>query len=100
MTNYGYLTYETYFLCSFFLYALALLAEQFLESSASQLTYHGLCELNSVMADNELAVIFRNNHFSTIFKRRVCIINFCLSICDCQEEMHVLSSYYSFFHSF
>ncbi|KAJ1520102.1 hypothetical protein ONE63_004324 [Megalurothrips usitatus] len=49
----------------------ALVAEQFLESSASQLTYHGLCELNSVMTDNELAVLFRNNHFSTIFKRRV-----------------------------
>ena len=29
--------------------AKALLAEQFLEESASQLTYHGICELNSVM---------------------------------------------------
>jgi len=48
--------------------AKALLAEQFLEESASQLTYHGICELNSVMKDGQLAVFFRNNHFSTLCK--------------------------------
>jgi len=46
----------------------SLLAEQFLEDSASQLTYHGICELNSVMKDGQLAVFFRNNHFSTLCK--------------------------------
>ncbi|KAK7874555.1 hypothetical protein R5R35_013126 [Gryllus longicercus] len=48
----------------------ALIAEQFLERTASQLTYHGLCELNSAMKEEELAVLFRNNHFSTILKKK------------------------------
>lgn len=48
-----------------------MLAQQFLlEDSASQLTYHGLCELNSKMKEGELAVFFRNNHFSTIYKQK------------------------------
>ena len=34
----------------------------------------GMCELGGVMADGELAVFFRNNHFSTILKRKVYII--------------------------
>ncbi|XP_066996864.2 ubiquitin carboxyl-terminal hydrolase MINDY-2 isoform X2 [Anabrus simplex] len=51
----------------------ALIAEEFLERTASQLTYHGLCELNSTMKHEELAVLFRNNHFSTILKKKVCI---------------------------
>ncbi|XP_021925366.1 ubiquitin carboxyl-terminal hydrolase MINDY-2-like isoform X2 [Zootermopsis nevadensis] len=50
----------------------ALVAEEFLERTASQLTYHGLCELNTAMGHDELAVLFRNNHFSTIFKKKVC----------------------------
>ena len=45
------------------------MGQQFLEESASQLTYHGLCELNTRMRDGELAVFFRNNHFSTIYKQ-------------------------------
>ena len=44
------------------------MAEQFLDESASQLTYHGICELNAGMKEGELAVFFRNNHFSTIVK--------------------------------
>ena len=44
------------------------MAEQFLDESASQLTYHGICELNAVIKEGELAVFFRNNHFSTIVK--------------------------------
>lgn len=47
-----------------------LLAEQFLERTAAQLTYHGLCELNSGVAENELCVLFRNNHFSTLYKHK------------------------------
>merc|ERR1719312_2058141 len=47
----------------------SLLAQQFLEESASQLTYHGLCELNTVMKEEQLAVFFRNNHFSTMYKQ-------------------------------
>jgi len=51
------------------LYSQSLLAEQFLEESASQLTYHGLYELNTRIKDQTLGVFFRNNHFSTIFKK-------------------------------
>ena len=47
----------------------SLVAQNYLEESASQLTYHGLCELGTKMNDNELAIFFRNNHFSTIHKR-------------------------------
>eukprot|EP00210_Caulerpa_lentillifera_P003690 g3523.t1 len=39
-----------------------------LDSHSSQLTPHGLTELHKHLANNELAVFFRNNHFSTIFK--------------------------------
>ncbi|KAH7970343.1 hypothetical protein HPB49_004069 [Dermacentor silvarum] len=48
----------------------ALLAEAFLERTASQLTYHGLCELNSTLIEDELCVLFRNNHFITLHKRK------------------------------
>lgn len=46
----------------------ALIIESFLERSASQLTYHGLSELTTTMVEDEIAVLFRNNHFSTIYK--------------------------------
>lgn len=46
----------------------ALVIENFLERSASQLTYHGLSELITSMEDDEIGVLFRNNHFSTIYK--------------------------------
>lgn len=45
-----------------------LVAENFLQCSAAQLTYHGLCELNSTIKNNQLCVLFRNNHFSTLCK--------------------------------
>ncbi|XP_071956169.1 ubiquitin carboxyl-terminal hydrolase MINDY-2-like isoform X3 [Antedon mediterranea] len=49
----------------------ALVAEQFLENTAGQLTYHGLCEINSTIKDNQLCVFFRNNHFSTLLKHEL-----------------------------
>ncbi|NWX11035.1 MINY1 hydrolase, partial [Caloenas nicobarica] len=45
-----------------------LVAEQFLEATASQLSYHGLCELTAAVREGELGVFFRNNHFSTMTK--------------------------------
>ncbi|XP_037092601.1 ubiquitin carboxyl-terminal hydrolase MINDY-2-like [Pollicipes pollicipes] len=54
----------------------ALLAETFLETTASQLTTHGLAQLTSTMRDGELAVFFRNNHFSTVYK--------------CQDQLYLL----------
>jgi hypothetical protein len=43
--------------------------ESFMNQSLSQLTYHGLLSLHEAMKDAQLAVFFRNNHFSTIYKR-------------------------------
>lgn len=48
-----------------------LIAEQFLETTAAQLTYHGLCELTAAAKEGELSVFFRNNHFSTMTKHKV-----------------------------
>lgn len=47
-----------------------LIAEQFLETTAAQLTYHGLCELTATAKEDELGVFFRNNHFSTMTKHK------------------------------
>ncbi|CDS41362.1 protein FAM63A [Echinococcus multilocularis] len=47
----------------------SLLAKEFLETAASQLTMHGLCELSEHLQENHLAVLFRNNHFNTIYKK-------------------------------
>uniref|UniRef100_A0ABM0LVZ9 Ubiquitin carboxyl-terminal hydrolase n=1 Tax=Saccoglossus kowalevskii TaxID=10224 RepID=A0ABM0LVZ9_SACKO len=47
-----------------------LVLESFLESTASQLTYHGLCELNTKVKEDELCVFFRNNHFCTLYKQK------------------------------
>ncbi|KFM70026.1 Protein FAM63B, partial [Stegodyphus mimosarum] len=51
----------------------ALVAENFLEKTASQLTYHGLCELTSHLKEDELCVLFRNNHFSSLIKHKNCL---------------------------
>ncbi|KAG2171827.1 hypothetical protein INT43_008207, partial [Umbelopsis isabellina] len=45
-----------------------LVISQFLESSATQLTYHGLQLLMDSIPKGKLCVFFRNNHFSTIYK--------------------------------
>jgi len=46
----------------------ALLLTEWLNGSASQLSYHGLVQLHASLAEAELAVFFRNNHFATITK--------------------------------
>ncbi|KAJ1978748.1 hypothetical protein H4R34_003086 [Dimargaris verticillata] len=46
-----------------------LLIEQFLDQTATQLTYHGLITLSTELPDHHLCVLFRNNHFSTLYKR-------------------------------
>lgn len=62
-----------------------LVAEQFLESTATQLSYHGLCELNANAQEGEISVFFRNNHFSTMIKHKVAppplpLLSVCLSV--------------------
>ena len=46
----------------------ALVAQDWLATSATQLTYFGLHELHRSLAENDLAIFFRNNHFSTLTK--------------------------------
>nr|XP_039261693.1 ubiquitin carboxyl-terminal hydrolase MINDY-2-like [Styela clava] len=47
-----------------------LIAQQFLESSASQITCHGIVSLCEQMNSGDLAVLFRNNHFSTLYRHK------------------------------
>ena len=54
-----------------YFYRSGLLIEQFLDENRSQLTHYGILQLNQTMRDNQLAVFFRNNHFSTIWKNQV-----------------------------
>ena len=42
--------------------------ESFLNSTASQLTYIGLASLHQKLRERQLAVFFRNNHFSSLFR--------------------------------
>jgi len=49
--------------------ARVLMAQEFLEQTASQLTISGLIELKSKIKDNEIGILFRNNHFLTLLKR-------------------------------
>lgn len=45
-----------------------LIAQEFLESTASQITYHGIVSLREEIQPGSLAVLFRNNHFCTIHR--------------------------------
>lgn len=45
--------------------------QEFITSTASQLTEYGLLELLTTLNEGELCVLFRNNHFSTLLKRKV-----------------------------
>ncbi|EER14178.1 hypothetical protein, conserved [Perkinsus marinus ATCC 50983] len=45
-----------------------LAVSQWLEENKSQMTYDGLSQIMDRLKDNELAVVFRNNHFVTVFK--------------------------------
>lgn len=47
----------------------ATVAQRFLQETASQLTYLGLTELHSNVDERKLCVFFRNNHFSTMFRK-------------------------------
>ncbi|KAL0097693.1 hypothetical protein J3Q64DRAFT_1714787 [Phycomyces blakesleeanus] len=45
-----------------------LVAASFLQDTATQLTYYGLQLLMDSIPKNKLCVLFRNNHFSTLYK--------------------------------
>jgi len=49
--------------------ARAALVSTFLERTQTQLTYAGLAEIHATLRENEVGVLYRNLHFSTVFKR-------------------------------
>ncbi|KAJ2595575.1 Ubiquitin carboxyl-terminal hydrolase MINDY-2, partial [Coemansia sp. RSA 1722] len=77
----------------------AVLANLWLESNATQLTEYGIGELLRCLEDYSVAVFFRNNHFSTLYKRPEGLYTLCAddgvaadrrvvweSICDVGQE--------------
>ncbi|KAF9219474.1 DUF544-domain-containing protein [Gyrodon lividus] len=46
----------------------AVIAQQFLDSTKSQLTYHGLFQLASTTEPGSLVALFRNSHLSVLYK--------------------------------
>jgi hypothetical protein len=45
-----------------------IILQEWLQGSASQLSYHGLERLHAELSESELCVFFRNNHFATLTK--------------------------------
>ena len=48
----------------------ALIVRNFLDSTSSQMTYHGLFTLASTIKPGELVALFRNSHLSVLYKPR------------------------------
>ena len=46
----------------------ALVIRNFIDSTQSQLTYHGLFTLASSLPDHSLSALFRNSHLSVLYK--------------------------------
>lgn len=42
--------------------------KMFIDQSQTQISHHGLCQLHADMKERQMAVLYRNAHFSTIFK--------------------------------
>lgn len=43
--------------------------QRFLATSSTQLTYHGLFSLSSILAPSSLSALFRNSHLSVLYRR-------------------------------
>lgn len=52
----------------------------FFDRTSSQLTYDGLIGLHSAMKDRELAVLYRNMHFSTLFRKGDSLYSLCTDV--------------------
>jgi len=59
------------FIPNYYKIFLVFIAEEFLNQSASQLTRYGLECLIDRVKEDELCVLFRNNHFITLYKHKV-----------------------------
>lgn len=51
-------------------YQQGMLIENFLSDNASQLTEYGLDELKKGINDGDVCILFRNNHFSTLYRHK------------------------------
>ena len=51
----------------------ALVVREFLENNPSQLTVYGIACLSEQLAEGQLAVFFRNNHFNVLLKHEGCL---------------------------
>jgi hypothetical protein len=49
--------------------------EEFLNNTSHQLTTYGLSQLHQSLEEDELAIFFRNNHFSTLTKHNDFLYN-------------------------
>mmetsp|Transcript_17266 Transcript_17266/g.70111 ORF Transcript_17266/g.70111 Transcript_17266/m.70111 type:complete len:136 (+) Transcript_17266:556-963(+) len=66
---------------------IAKLAGDFLEDNPSQLTLHGFHALSSAVAENEICVFFRNNHFSTLTRRDGKLFLLVSDLVSCAEKL-------------
>ena len=70
-----------------------LVASDFLNATSNQLTYYGLTSLvESILDPEEIAVLFRNNHFSCIYNRVRDEGGF--ELCSLVTGIHTFSSSY------
>jgi len=68
MLAYGYFVSDS---DALLLLVTGFIAEEFLNQSASQLTNYGLSQLIHKLNEEELCILFRNNHFITLHKFKV-----------------------------
>lgn len=64
-----------------------LTVKEFMDRTASQLSYEGLLALHEVVRERELAVFFRNSHFSTILKYQGDLYLLCTDIAFAQSHI-------------
>ena len=69
---------------------LVMVARGFLESTAAQMTHHGLSVLVATVREGDYVVVFRNNHFCMCHKREVCVcVCVCMCVCLCVRVLCV-----------
>ena len=67
---------------------LVMVAREFLESTAAQLTHYGLSVLVESVREGDYVVVFRNNHFTMCHKREVRVGGaVCVCVCQCETKL-------------
>jgi hypothetical protein len=67
----------------------ASIVRRFFESTPSQLSMEGLFHMHSILKEDELAILFRNNHFSTITKHNNTLYSLITDIGYMHDMAHV-----------